>query len=103
MSEEDTVEDTSITPDSLEHVLWLCKMKLDEVQASLMLKELNNVLDYFSILDEVEVEGVKPTYHVVNVESVFREDVVREGLTQEEALSSAPRSEKGFFKAPKMM
>ena len=48
-------------------------------------------------------EGVEPTYHVIGLNNVFREDEATEPLPQEEALRIAPRHEKGYVKGPRIV
>ena len=94
-----------ITSKDLEHIGWLSRLELSEKDKKEYAPKLNPVLDYFSELDEVDTEGVEPTYHVLALSNVFREDEVnkKSSLDQNEALSNAPNSQEGFFKAPRMM
>ena len=94
-----------ITSKDLTHIGWLARLELSEGEIEKYTPKLNPVLDYFSELDEVDTEGVEPTYHVLALSNVFREDEVNTkcSLDQEEALSNAPNKQDGFFKAPRMM
>ncbi|MBU3965840.1 MAG: Asp-tRNA(Asn)/Glu-tRNA(Gln) amidotransferase subunit GatC [Euryarchaeota archaeon] len=95
-----------ITRKDLTHIGWLSRLELSEKDIEKYTPKLNSVLDYFTELDDVDTEGVPPTYHVLPLSNVFREDEVSAqggSLTQEEALSNAPKTQDGFFKAPRMM
>ena len=94
-----------ITSKDLTHIGWLARLELSEKDIEEYAPKLNPVLEYFSELDEVDTEGVEPTYHVLALSNVFREDEVNTkcSLDQEEALSNAPNKQDGFFKAPRMM
>lgn len=95
-----------IAKKDLEHMAWLSRLELSEEDKEKYTPKLNSVLDYFGELDEVDTEGVEPTYHILPMNNVFREDEVNspaKPLTQEEALSNAPKKQDGFFKAPRMM
>ncbi len=95
-----------ITRKDLEHIGWLARLELSENDTEKYTPKLNPVLDYFNELDDVDTEGVEPTYHVLPLSNVFREDEVGKQddcLTQDEVLSNAPKSQDGFFKAPRMM
>lgn len=95
-----------ISKKDLEHIGWLSRLELGEKDTEKYTPKLNSVLDYFSELDEVDTDGIEPTYHVLALSNVFREDVLSEqgcSLMQDEALSNAPKSQDGFFKAPRMM
>ena len=95
-----------ITKKDLEHMAWLSRLELSEEDKEKYTPKLNSVLDYFGELDEVDTEGIEPTYHVLQLSNVFREDeigVPAGSLPQEETLSNAPKKQDGFFKAPRMM
>ncbi|HPM85809.1 MAG: Asp-tRNA(Asn)/Glu-tRNA(Gln) amidotransferase subunit GatC [Candidatus ainarchaeum sp.] len=63
------------------------------------------ILDSFNKLNEFDAKGVKPSFQPVEVSNKFRGDEVKEGVTQEEALSNvvAKLKEEGYFKGPKAM
>ena len=94
-----------ITSKDLTHIGWLARLELSQKDIEEYAPKLNPVLEYFSELDEVDTEGVEPTYHVLALSNVFRDDEVNTkcSLDQEEALSNAPNKQDGFFKAPRMM
>ncbi|VVB93541.1 Aspartyl/glutamyl-tRNA(Asn/Gln) amidotransferase subunit C [uncultured archaeon] len=92
-----------ISRKDLEHIGWLARIELSEEDKDKYTPKLNSVLDYFGELDKADTEGVSPTYHVLLMSNVFREDAPVKSLSQEEALSNAPRKQDGFFKAPRMM
>ena len=49
------------------------------------------------------VEDVPPTTHAVPLTNVFRDDVVRPGLSHEAALAGAPASVEGRFRVPQIL
>lgn len=95
-----------IAKKDLEHIAWLSRLELSEEDKEKYTPKLNSVLDYFEEIDKVDTEGVEPTYHVLPLSNVFRDDeagVPTGSLSQEEVLSNAPKKQDGFFKAPRMM
>lgn len=92
-----------ITKKDLPHIGWLARLELSEEDKEKYTPKLNSVLDYFGELDKADTEGVEPTYHVLPMSNVFREDVPAKSLSQEEVLSNAPKNQDGFIKAPRMM
>ncbi|MCE8425802.1 MAG: Asp-tRNA(Asn)/Glu-tRNA(Gln) amidotransferase subunit GatC [Candidatus Methanoperedens sp.] len=93
-----------ITKKDLEHIGWLARLELSDDDKEKYTPKLNSVLDYFNELDEVDTEGVEPTYHVLQLYNVFRDDEPGIcSITQEEALLNAPKKQDEFFKAPRMM
>ncbi|MBN2488426.1 MAG: Asp-tRNA(Asn)/Glu-tRNA(Gln) amidotransferase subunit GatC [Methanosarcinaceae archaeon] len=89
-----------ITKEEVEHIGWLARIEIDELEADIYTTQLNSVLDYFGQLDEIDTDDVPPTYHVVDVVNVFREDVVVESLSQDEVLENTEHKQEGYFKAP---
>lgn len=87
----------------MDHISWLASIKVAEDEREGFVASFNSVLDYFHQLDELDTEDVEPTYRVVDLTNVFREDVVGESLSSEEALSNAPRTENGYFKSPRIV
>ncbi|ADI73929.1 glutamyl-tRNA(Gln) amidotransferase, C subunit [Methanohalobium evestigatum Z-7303] len=88
-----------ITKEDVEHVGWLARIEIDEKDADEYASQLNDVLNHFEQLDEVDTENVPPTYHVIDLVNVFREDVARESLTQDKALENTSSSKEGYFKS----
>ena len=56
-----------------------------------MAPELSKILEHVERMDELDLDGVEPTSHVVELENVLREDVPRpEPVRREHALEQAP-------------
>ncbi|MBC7085500.1 MAG: Asp-tRNA(Asn)/Glu-tRNA(Gln) amidotransferase subunit GatC [Methanomethylovorans sp.] len=92
-----------ITKEEVEHVGWLARIEIHENEAQDYAEKLSAVLEYFSQLDEVNTENVEPTYHVADIVNVFRDDVIRLSLPQEEVLSNTDKKQEGNFLAPRIM
>ena len=65
-----------------------------------MTGELSKVLDHIEKISELDLDGVEPTSHVVELENVLREDVPRPSLPREKALEQAPDSDGTGFRVP---
>lgn len=92
-----------ITTKEVEHISWLARLKVNEEQLEGYALQLNSILDYFAQLDEVETKDVEPTCHVIDVNNVFRDDVITSPLSQDEAIGNAPKKQDGYFKAPRII
>ena len=82
------------------HVARLARLELTEDEVSRMSKELSAVLDHIEKIDELDLVGVPPTTHVVEVSNALRPDVVEESLPHEVALVDAPAVDAGGFAVP---
>ena len=92
-----------ITRDDVEHISWLASIKIEDDEKDRFVEQFNSILEYFHQLDEVNTEGVEPTYRIVDLINIFREDAVCESLSQEDCLRNAPRRENGYFKSPRIV
>ncbi|MEJ2125934.1 MAG: Asp-tRNA(Asn)/Glu-tRNA(Gln) amidotransferase subunit GatC, partial [Candidatus Bathyarchaeota archaeon] len=84
-------------------VAWLARIQLSEEEKELFTEQFNDILDYFKKIDEINTESVEPTYHVLDLQNVTRKDEVVPSLSTEEALKMAPKKQKKFFKAPRIV
>ncbi|MCZ2809528.1 MAG: Asp-tRNA(Asn)/Glu-tRNA(Gln) amidotransferase subunit GatC [Candidatus Bathyarchaeota archaeon] len=87
----------------VEHIAWLAHIELSDKEKTLFTEQFNEILDYFKKIDEVDTEGVEPTYHVLDLKNVSRTDETTPSLPIEEALRNAPKKEKKFIKAPRIV
>jgi aspartyl-tRNA(Asn)/glutamyl-tRNA(Gln) amidotransferase subunit C len=92
-----------ITRDDVSHISWLASVKIEDAEKDEFVEQFNSILDYFHQLDEVNTDGVEPTYRVMELANIFRDDVACQSLSQEEALRNAPRRENGYFKSPRIV
>jgi aspartyl-tRNA(Asn)/glutamyl-tRNA(Gln) amidotransferase subunit C len=82
------------------HVARLARLRLSDEEVARMQGELSTILDHIEKLNELDLEGVEPTSHVVELENVLREDVPRPSLPRERALEQAPDVAGGGFRVP---
>lgn len=93
------------TPTDLDvaYVARLARLDLSAEETALFQAQLARVLEHAARLREVNVEGIEPAAHAFPIFDVLREDEVRPGLTQEEALRNAPRAANDLFIVPKVV
>lgn len=81
----------------------LARIALTDEESRRLEQELQTILDYVSQLNTVDTEGVEPTYHVLPVTNVFREDAVEPSLPVEDALANAPDRSGTSFRVPRVI
>ena len=91
-----------ISPETVKRVAQVARLKLSEHELHRFSKDLEAILDAFHDLENVDTEGVKPSFQPMETKNVLRKDTVERSLTQEQALSNSKNKEKGFFKGPKV-
>ena len=86
--------------DQVLHVARLARLDLSEAEVERMASELSHVLDHIEKIGELDLEGVPPTSHVIDVDNALRADEPEPCLPAEEALASAPEPLLGGFGVP---
>jgi aspartyl-tRNA(Asn)/glutamyl-tRNA(Gln) amidotransferase subunit C len=89
-----------IERDQVLHVARLARLRLSEPEVETMAAELSGILEHVDRIGKLDLEGVEPTSHVVELENVWRPDEPRPSLPQEVALAPAPEPQDGAFRAP---
>ena len=77
------------------------KLELSLEEAEAAKKDMEDMLDYIDLLNELDTTGIEPMSHVFPIENVFREDVVTNGDGSADTLKNAPEQKDGGFKVPK--
>jgi len=85
----------------IRHVAELARIKLTDKEVEKFTPQLNEVLEGFRKLEEVNTDDVEPSFHPIAVKNHMREDKEEECLTQEEALSCTKHKKDGYFIGPK--
>ena len=93
--------DMKIDKELIEHVAAVARLKLTDKEIDEFIPQLKEVLDAFSSLKEVDTKGVIPSFQPVELKNVFRDDVVSDSLSQEDALLNTEHKKDGYFKGPK--
>lgn len=82
------------------HVARLARLELTESDVERMAAELSKVLGHVDRIRELDLDGVQPTAHAVDVAGVMRADEPVPGLTNAQALAAAPEPVDGGFGVP---
>jgi aspartyl-tRNA(Asn)/glutamyl-tRNA(Gln) amidotransferase subunit C len=92
--------DMAISRDEVLHVARLARLALTDEEVERLGAQLNAILAAVGKVGELDLEGVEPTAHPLDVVNVWAEDEPRPSLLVDEALANAPDREAGFFKVP---
>ncbi|HIH21494.1 MAG: Asp-tRNA(Asn)/Glu-tRNA(Gln) amidotransferase subunit GatC [Candidatus Diapherotrites archaeon] len=79
------------------------RLNLSEEEVKKFLPQLQEILEAFSKIDELNVEKAKPSFQPLEQKNVWRKDAVKECLSQEEALSLTKHKKNGYFKGPRVV
>lgn len=82
------------------HVARLARLELDEDEVQRMAAELSNVLSHVDRIRELDLDGVMPTSHAVDMPGVTRPDEPVPCLDRDAVLATAPEPVAGGFGVP---
>ncbi|HEV7452278.1 MAG TPA: Asp-tRNA(Asn)/Glu-tRNA(Gln) amidotransferase subunit GatC [Pseudonocardiaceae bacterium] len=93
----------TISRDEVAHLARLARLAVSEQELDLFAGQLDVILTSVARVNEVTAADIPPTSHAVELTNVFREDMPRSGLTQQQALSGAFAAEEGRFRVPRIL
>ncbi|MEZ6129480.1 MAG: Asp-tRNA(Asn)/Glu-tRNA(Gln) amidotransferase subunit GatC [Planctomycetaceae bacterium] len=84
-------------------VASLARLSLSEDELVTYGEQLTKILSYVDVLNEVDVEGVEPMPHAIDLRNVFREDQRQPSLNRTAALANAPKTDGSYFQVPQIL
>ena len=90
----------ALTSKTVLHVANLARLELDPESISVFGRQMADILNYVDQLNRLDTSGVEPTFHVLPITNVFREDVAARHLEREDALANAPDRDEECFLVP---
>jgi aspartyl-tRNA(Asn)/glutamyl-tRNA(Gln) amidotransferase subunit C len=92
-----------IDKQEVEHVAHLARLEFTEEEKVKFTFQLNNILMYMDKLNQVDTSGIEPMSHAIALNNAFRDDIVKESLSQEQSLANAPDPRGEYFRVPKVI
>ena len=93
----------SIDQDTVRRIARLARIRVEESDLPQLEGELNSILRWIEMLNEVDTTDVEPMTSVVKMSMKMRDDVVTEGGDAEAVTGNAPRVEDDFYVVPKVV
>lgn len=95
---------TTISRDNVRHLAQLSSLQLSDDEVDGLQTDISAILKYVEQLDELDTDGVEPTYQVTDLENVWRDDVVdQKGVTREQLLALSVATHDNQVKVPKVL
>jgi len=88
---------TSLTLSDVEKIAHLARLALTAEEKQQYLGQLQAILDYAAMLNELDLEDVLPSPHAVAQQNVLRDDVIEPSLPIEDTLHNAPQQAENQF------
>lgn len=92
-----------ITEEQVAYVSTLARLRLEPEELGNFRQELSTILTYMGMLEEVNTQGVEPTFHAHSLTNALRGDRVEPSQSREDALSNAPKVIDGNIAVPKVI
>jgi aspartyl-tRNA(Asn)/glutamyl-tRNA(Gln) amidotransferase subunit C len=95
---------SKLSRDDVLKLAALSKLRLSEAEIERLRAELSEILNYVEILDQVDSEGLEPTYQVTGLKNVMREDELETyGYETADLLKNVPAVQDGQFKVKRVL
>lgn len=92
-----TSSEPALSKDEVKKIGHLAKLPLTDDEIERLRGELSSTIEYVQILESVPTDKTALPPQLINLENVYREDVVQPSLSQEQALSNAKRTHNGYI------
>ncbi|MFO0918284.1 MAG: Asp-tRNA(Asn)/Glu-tRNA(Gln) amidotransferase subunit GatC [Planctomycetaceae bacterium] len=90
----------ALSRDDVAKVARLARLELTDGELDSFTGQLSSILDYVAILDELNLDGVEPMVHAVELSNVLRADELKPSLPRPAALANAPKTDGKYFLVP---
>ena len=94
---------STLSRDDVAKLAGLARIEMTEEELVNLASQFGTILDAVARVQELNLDGVKPTSHPQPLENIARPDVVQPSLSPAQALSGAPAQEEQRFRVPQIL
>ena len=88
----------------IQHLAGLSGLTLSDDEAKALDADIETIINYIDVLDELDVSGVEPTYQVIDLVNVSREDEVNQGgVSKDQLLALSKDVKENQVKVPRVL
>ena len=92
-----------VTEKDVRYIAELSRLEISEEEMPMFTEQFNQILEYADILEKVDTAGIDPTFSILPLYNVMREDEVVPGVSHDEAMKNAPAVHNDGFKVPRVI
>jgi aspartyl/glutamyl-tRNA(Asn/Gln) amidotransferase C subunit len=92
-----------INSETVKRIADLSRLRFTDSEIEAFAEEFSGIVRAIDEINSMDLTGIEPMSHVLDLPNVFREDVPSESLSVKQALENAPSNNETFFKVPKVM
>ena len=88
---------------TVDELAQLARLDFKDEAKEEIINDLNKILDFVDKLNELDTENMEPLIYMSEETNRWREDEVKQTVTQDEGLKNAPKHDSDYFKSPKVI
>ena len=96
-------KDHRISLDEVDRISILSRLTPTDTERQNLAAQMSSIIGFVEQLNELDTTHIEPLHHVLDLQTVLRDDTVRESLPRDEALSNAPDRKEDYFIVPKVI
>lgn len=90
----------SLKLEQVDHIAGLARLELTDEEKDRFRTQLSKILDYFQMLNSLEIKNIPPSLEKITSPLIFRDDENVAGLELNQILDNAPDIDKDQFRIP---
>ena len=93
-----------ITREEIKHLAELSNFSISDKEADSLKVDIENIIKYINRIDELDTEGIEPTFQCIEMENVWRPDeILPQDANREELLALTEEEKENQIKVPKVL
>ena len=89
-----------ISEQEVKKIAELSRLSLSSDELKERTQDMNNILNYMDILNEINTDDVEELYNVNDMNNTLRDDSFEESLDKKDVLKNSPSSNKDYIEVP---
>ena len=95
---------STITNDDVRHLAQLSGLQMSDPEVGSLCADIKKIINYINQLDELDTDGVEPTYQVTGLQNVWRDDeIIDSSVSRRQLLALAAEQSDNCVKVPKVL
>ena len=95
-------EEVKVDEKLVKEIASLARLDLTNEETEMFVSQFKDILEYVSILNEVDTKNIPPAYLSSANKSVTREDEIEESVPTQEFLANVPQSKDEYVVIPRV-
>lgn len=95
---------STITNDDVRHLAQLSGLQMSDPEVVSLCADIKKIINYINQLDELDTDGVEPTYQVTGLQNVWRDDeIIDSSVSRQQLLALAAEQSDNCVKVPRVL